>query len=110
MIEDSLHSCLVPTRWESILFLHAFFRLEGFWRRRKAFRAFSPSSYAVMTNTEPGIGSGTYATELSFAPRIVEHGVRAPICTIIWFFAGALRPFKLHKTCMTHRLESLFGK
>ena len=59
VLEDPLHSCVVPTWWESILFLHGFFRFEDFWRRRKAFRAFSPSSYAVMTYTEPGVGSGT---------------------------------------------------
>jgi hypothetical protein len=49
--EDPTYSRFVPTRWEPILLLHGFF----FWRRRKAFRVFSPSSYAVMTNTEPGM-------------------------------------------------------
>jgi hypothetical protein len=36
VIESSLHSSVVPTRWESILFLHGFFRFKDFWRRRNA--------------------------------------------------------------------------
>jgi hypothetical protein len=59
MIEHTLHARIVPSWWESIAFLHDLFRFEDFWRRPKAFRAFSPSSYAVMTNTDPGVGSGT---------------------------------------------------
>ena len=59
VIEHPLHAGLVPTWWESTPFLHGFFRCDDFWRRRRAFRALSPRSYAVITNTEPGVGSGT---------------------------------------------------
>jgi len=48
-----LHSRVVPAWWEAILFLHGFFRDDAFWRRGKAFPAFSPSSYAVMTTPSP---------------------------------------------------------
>jgi hypothetical protein len=51
-----MYSRFVSTWREPILLLHGFFFF--FCRRRRAFRAFSPSSYAVMTNTEPGVGSG----------------------------------------------------
>jgi hypothetical protein len=58
--ENPLHSSVVPPWREPILlFLHGFFRCDVFRRRRKALWAFSLSPYAVMTNTDPGLGSGT---------------------------------------------------
>ena len=81
MIEYPLHACVVPTWWKSIAFLHGFFRCEDFWRRRKAFRAFSPSSYAVMTNTELGLGSGTYMTR-KYRPGLgLTEGDPCPVAT-----------------------------
>ena len=51
--EHALHAFLVPARWV-LCVCHGFFR-----RRRSAFKAFGPRSYAVITNTDPGSGSGT---------------------------------------------------
>jgi len=59
MRKYALNPRFVPTWWESILFLHGLCRDDFLCRRRNAFRAFSPSSNAVMTNTEPGVESGT---------------------------------------------------
>lgn len=49
----ALYPRFVPTSWIFVL-LHDDFRL-----RRSAFNAFGPMSYAVITNTDPGSGSGT---------------------------------------------------
>ena len=58
MIENPLNSRLTPAGWKfliNFLLSHRFFlRL-----RRIARFAFGPSSYAVMTKIESGIGSGT---------------------------------------------------
>jgi hypothetical protein len=51
--EHPTHPSFVPT--DRVLWLlHDFFLL-----RRNAFSALGPRSYAVNTNTEPGVGSGT---------------------------------------------------
>ena len=54
MIEYLLDSAFVPTGWKVLLVHCALLRL-----RRRARFAFGPSSYAVITKTEFGTGSGT---------------------------------------------------
>ena len=57
VIENTLDPVLIPTFWKVFFAHRALLRL-----RRSALLAFGPSSYAVITKTEFGMGSGTYTT------------------------------------------------
>jgi len=54
VLQDAANAFFVPTL-RKVELLHAFFLR----RRRSACKAFGPSGYAVITNTDPGEGSGT---------------------------------------------------
>jgi hypothetical protein len=59
MFEDTADPFLIPTL-RKLWLLHIYFlRIYFLRRRRSAFNAFGPSSYAVITNAEFGSGSGT---------------------------------------------------
>jgi hypothetical protein len=55
MVEDAFDASLIPARRKRFV-VHNHFALR---RRRSAFFALGPRSYAVTTNIEPGSGSGT---------------------------------------------------